>query len=70
MPIKWPAQKEMQNLGRLQEPERRKRKMKGQGDEQCNLQNFAGYEISQPGNFQAQKLLSQPTITPSKTKNY
>ena len=38
--INWPAQKEMQNFGGLQESERRSRKMKGQGDEQCNLRNF------------------------------
>ena len=77
MPIKWLAQKEMQNLGRLHEPERCSRKMKAQGDEQCNLRNFATYEIPQvakilqPGNFQAKKkLLFQPTATPAKTKKF
>ena len=31
--IKCQTKKEMQNLGRLQEPKHSKRKMKGQGDE-------------------------------------
>ena len=45
MLIIWSAKKEMHNLGRLQEPERRKKKMKGQGDEQCNLRNFATWKF-------------------------
>ena len=38
-----------------------------QEDEEKEM-NSATYEISQPGNFQAQKLLSKPTATPAKTK--
>ena len=67
MPIKWPAQKEMQNLGRLQELERRRRKMKGQEDEQYNLRNFAGCEISQPAKFH--RLRKFRNLEISKLKN-
>ena len=55
-----------------------RRKMKGAGDEQRNLRNFAGCEISQPAKFcrlrkfQGIKQHPQPTTTPAiqKSKNY
>ena len=42
--------------------------MKGQETNSATCEISQVAKISQPGNFQAQKLLSQPTATPAKTK--
>ena len=45
------------------------RRRKGQGDEECDLRIFTGYEILQPAKISRQKKNPpQPTTTPAKQK--